>query len=105
MRVLVLGARGMLGSEVVRRFKRDFEVIPYDRQEIDITETSLTLKEIKSLSPDVVINTAAYTDVDGCEKNKEHALKVNGFGVRNISEACEEIGAKIIHISTDYIFD
>jgi len=105
MKVLVLGAKGMLGSEIVRSFKRFFDVISYCREDIDITDTLLTREKIKKAKPEIVINAAAYTDVDGCEKNKEYALKVNSFGVRNISEVCKEIGAKIVHISTDYIFD
>lgn len=105
MKVLVLGAKGMLGSEIVMCLKSFFNVIPYGKEEIDITNKFLTKNKIEEISPEIVINAAAYTDVEGCEKNSEHAFKVNAQGVKNVAEACREIGSKIVHISTDYIFD
>ncbi|OGL42346.1 MAG: dTDP-4-dehydrorhamnose reductase [Candidatus Schekmanbacteria bacterium RIFCSPHIGHO2_02_FULL_38_11] len=105
MKVLLLGAKGMLGSEIAMCLKSSFNVIPYGKEELDITNEFLTRNKIKEISPEIVINTAAYTDVEGCERNSEHAFKVNAHGVKNIAESCREFGSKIVHISTDYIFD
>ena len=105
MKVLVLGANGMLGSEIVRSFRRFFEVIAFGSKEADITDQTSIQKMINEVKSEIVINAAAYTDVDGCEKNKDHAIKVNALGVKNIAEACKEAGSKIVHISTDYVFN
>ena len=105
MKVLVLGAKGMLGSEIVMCLKSSFDVFSCGREELDITDEFLTKNKIEGISPEIVINTAAYTDVEGCEKNIEHVFRVNAQGVKNVAEACRETGSKIVHISTDYIFD
>lgn len=108
MRILITGAKGMLGTDLVRRFTvhgSRFKVIGVDIKDFDITEEKETVKEIKKISPEVVINTAAFTDVDGCETEKEKAFKVNRDGARNVALGCKESGAKLIHISTDYVFD
>ena len=105
MKVLVLGAKGMLGSEIVMCLKSSFDVFSCGREELDITDEFLTKNKIEGISPEIVINTAAYTDVEGCERNIGHAFKVNAQGVKNVAEACREAGSKIVHISTDYIFD
>ena len=105
MKILVFGANGMLGSEIVRSFRSFFEVTAFGENEADITDQASIQKKINEAKPEIVINAAAYTDVDGCEKNKDNAIKVNTLGVKNIAEACKETGSKIVHISTDYIFD
>ena len=105
MKILVLGANGMLGSEIVRSFRSFFEVTAFGENEADITDQASIQKKINEVKPEVVINAAAYTDVDGCEKDKDLTIKVNALGVKNIAEACKGTGSKIVHISTDYIFD
>ncbi len=103
MKILILGAKGMLGYELVEVF-RDFEVFGWDKEEIDITSEIQVNEKIGELKPDIVINAAAYTDVDGCEKNKELAMNVNGYAIGYLASVCKKIGAIFIHYSTDYVF-
>lgn len=105
MKILILGARGMLGQDLVPLLSLNYEVIPRDIQDFDITDAERVKKEVLALKPQVVINAAAYTDVDGCESNKELAFSVNADGAGNIARACLLAQAKLIHLSTDYIFD
>jgi len=108
MKILITGARGMLGTDLVKRFTvhgSRFTVIGVDIDDFDITDEKGTIKEIKMVSPQVVINCAAFTDVDRCETESEKAFRVNRDGARNVALACREVGAKLIHISTDYIFN
>ena len=101
--ILVAGANGMLGQDLMRLLAG--EVRGVDLPEIDITSLESVRKVLLTLKPRVVINAAAYTDVDGCEANRETAMQVNGEGVRNLAEVTREIGAKLVQISTDYVFD
>jgi dTDP-4-dehydrorhamnose reductase len=105
MRVLVIGAAGQLGSEVCSRLAEGFEVVPATRVDLDITNLETARRFVQKAKPDVVINAAAYTDVDGCETNEERAFRVNAAGARNVALASHEAGAKLVHISTDYVFD
>ncbi len=102
MRVLILGAKGMLGHDLMKVFSG---AIGWDRPELDITNQQEVLKKIKGLKPDLVINCAAYTDVDGAETNPGLAFKTNAYAVGYIAEACKQAGAEIVHLSTDYVFD
>jgi dTDP-4-dehydrorhamnose reductase len=112
-RVLVIGARGMLGRDLLEVFRssretdpsKGFEVVEWDLEEIDIREEGSTLSKIGNLRPDIVINLAAYTDVDGCEKNREEAFQVNAEGTRHVVMAAKACGARVVYLSTDYIFD
>ena len=101
VKTMILGASGMLGHELKLVFPEAYCF----GKELDITNKELIGWEIKELKPDVVINAAAYTDVDGCEDNAELAFKVNGEALDHISAACNKNGAKLIHYSTDYVFD
>jgi len=105
VRILVLGARGMLGQDLVPLLSSTYEVIARDIQDFDITDAQRVEEEILRLKPQVVINAAAYTDVDGCESNQELAFSVNAGGAGNIAHACTLVKAKMIHLSTDYVFD
>lgn len=105
MKILVLGAKGMLGRDLVPILAIDHQVLSRDIDDFDITEANRVQEEIRQLRPQVVINAAAYTNVDGCESNKELAFSVNAVGPGNIAHACALIKAKIIHLSTDYVFD
>lgn len=104
MKVLVTGARGMLGTDILQAFKSN-EIIGLSREELDITNLNDVLSTVRSIKPDVVINCAAYTKVDDCETNVELAYKVNAIGPRNLAVACEENNCALLHISTDYVFD
>ena len=105
MKVLVTGANGQLGHDLVNELKRrDIEVLPADITEMDITDQKSVDTFIKSNTPSVIVHCAAWTDVDLAEDNKEPCFKVNTDGTRNIAKAAAEINAKLIYISTDYVF-
>jgi dTDP-4-dehydrorhamnose reductase len=105
MRILVMGHKGMLGSDLMDVLGRDHEVSGVDIDEFDITSAPDCLRVVGELNPEVIVNAAAYTDVDGCETNRDTCFAVNAEGVRNIAYACKDSGAKIVHYSTDYVFD
>lgn len=105
MKILVLGAYGQLGRELKCYFEKSHEVIGADLPEINITVLNDLIKFISDIKPEIVINTAANADVDGCEKHPENAYLVNSIGARNVAIAAERVKAKLIHISTDYVFD
>lgn len=99
---LILGARGMLGSELCNVFPSS---VKWDMQELDITDEKAVKEKITALKPKLIINAAAYTDVDGAEKDEEIAFKVNAHAVGYIAKACKKIKAELVHFSTDYVFD
>lgn len=101
--ILVIGSKGMLGSDLLGVLSG--EVRGIDIEEIDITSLESTRRVLLTLKPSVVINAAAYTDVDGCETNQELAMQVNGEGVAHLALATLEVGAKLVQVSTDYVFD
>ncbi len=101
-KTLIFGAYGMLGHALQEVFPGSHLLSHHD---IDITDEDAVMKIVRHTSPDVVINAAAYTDVDGCEDNRDYAFAVNGKGPGYISHACAESGATLIHYSSDYIFD
>jgi dTDP-4-dehydrorhamnose reductase len=101
--ILVVGANGMLGQDLMKELSGNVQGI--DLPDIDITSLESVLEVIERLKPDVVINSAAYTDVDGCESNQELVMQVNGEGVGYLAMACRSIGAKLVQVSTDYVFD
>ncbi len=101
--ILVVGANGMLGRDLIALLGGRGRGV--DIADIDITSPESVLKVIGDLKPEVVINCAAYTDVDGCESNTETAMAVNGEGVGYLAMACRDLGALLVQISTDYIFD
>lgn len=101
--ILVVGAKGMLGHDLMELLGE--RAIGVDLDEIDITSIESVFKVFSDLKPEVVINCAAYTDVDGCESNIEKAMEVNGEGVAYLAMACRESGTLLVQISTDYVFD
>lgn len=103
--VLILGARGMLGGALARALAPRHTLILWDVAELDITDETAALREIAALTPREVINCAAFTDVDGCETRAELAMAVNGAAPGYLAAACRAIGARLIHIGSDYIFD
>ncbi|MBF0228118.1 MAG: dTDP-4-dehydrorhamnose reductase [Desulfamplus sp.] len=105
MKVLICGGNGQLGWDCQRVFGKENEVIAYDLPELDITDKIRVLTVISEFLPDVVINCAAYTQVDKCETEQDIAKLVNTDAPGYIAEACKAINATMIHISTDYVFD
>lgn len=103
MKILLLGAKGMLGQALQKEFASE-DVTAWDKEELDITNGEEVQKKIVAAKPDVVINAAAYTAVDAAEENRELALAVNGQGVRNIAQAAKAVGATVVQYSTDYVF-
>ena len=106
MRLLVTGAAGMLGHEVVAVATRlGHEVAAWDLPECDLTDAGATLDAIRRLNPRAVINCAAYTNVDGAEEDEPNATRINGDAAGNVARACAAAGARLVHVSTDYVFD
>jgi dTDP-4-dehydrorhamnose reductase len=101
--ILVVGNKGMLGQELMALFGSSVRGV--DVGEIDITDLESVQRVLVTLKPRVVVNAAAYTDVDGCESNAELAMQVNGEGVGYLAMVTKQIGAKLVHVSTDYVFD
>jgi dTDP-4-dehydrorhamnose reductase len=112
-RILVVGAKGMLGRDLVKVLYSTFrtnkhsnwEVLEWDIDEIDIREEKRTVTKIESFRPEIVINVAGYTDVDGCESNEEKAFAVNAEGMKHVALGALRCRAKVVYLSTDYIFD
>ena len=117
MKILITGCHGQLGTELQKQLAdeecalgplperlRKATVIAVDVDELDITDREATVTYIRRTQPDTVINCAAFTNVDGCETNRDAAYRVNALGPRNLALACEKINARLIHISTDYVF-
>lgn len=105
MRFLITGASGQLGREWIEFLKgSDHEGFGFDSSELDITDVKNIQAIFKQVNPDVVINCAAYTNVDQAEDEPDLAFKVNEIGVLNLSATCGEFGAKLVHYSTDYVF-
>ncbi len=105
MKILITGSDGMLGHDLADVLKGKHELILTTSKTLDITDKDHVIDFVSSQKPDMLINAAAYTDVDGCEKNQELAYSVNGEGVRNLAMACKKIGCGLVHISTDYVFN
>jgi dTDP-4-dehydrorhamnose reductase len=104
MRVLVTGAGGQLGHELVTEFG-DHEVFPLDHQSLDVSDREAVLACFTSLIPDLVLHAAAWTNVDGCESDVDRAFAVNAWGTRNVAEAARRAGSHLVYFSTDYVFD
>lgn len=105
MKILITGSNGMLGHDLEKVLKDNHELVLTTSKTLDITDKDKTIDFIVGFEPDVVINSAAYTDVDGCETNQDLAYAVNGEGVRNLALACKQIDCPLVHVSTDYVFD
>lgn len=105
MKVMVTGARGMLGSDLCDVLSREFEVYGVDIDDFDIADEGATFNTIIGIHPDTIVHLAAYTDVEGSETNPDKAFLVNGAGTLNVARAAREIDAYLIYLSTDYVFD
>ncbi len=107
MRILVTGVKGQLGFDVLKELsKRGYkDVLGIDKDELDITKEDDVIRFISDYKPDVVIHNAAWTAVDKAEENKDKVYEVNSLGPKYIAEACKIVNAKMVYISTDYVFD
>ncbi len=105
MRIVVTGARGRLGSVLVEKLKaRALDVSDFDIDTLDVTDFAATQRQIAALKPDLVIHPAGWTDVDGCARDPEQAVLVNGFGSQNVALAAAAAGAAIVYVSTNEVF-
>ncbi|UWD48944.1 dTDP-4-dehydrorhamnose reductase [Clostridioides difficile] len=113
MKILITGSNGQLGRELVNQLESinqsikqpKYDVLPTTRDDLDISNQTNVDSFIVYNKPDVIINCAAYTKVDECEDNIETAYKINALGARNLAIASEKVSAKLVHISTDYVFN
>jgi dTDP-4-dehydrorhamnose reductase len=106
MRLLVTGAAGMLGQAVVAAATRlGHEVTALSRAELDITDREAVRRAIAAAEPAALVNCAAWTDVDGAEAHEEAATAINGVGAGHVAAAAEAAGVRLVHVSTDYVFD
>jgi dTDP-4-dehydrorhamnose reductase len=106
MKVLITGASGMLGQDVAAEADAvHHEVVALSREQLDITDAAAVSETVRREMPAVVVNCAAYTNVDGAESDADNAFAINERGAGNVAAAAAEIGARITHISTDYVFD
>lgn len=104
MKIVLTGANGQLGRKLTKRLQgTDF--LATDVAEMDITSQKKTIEVIRNYQPDVVIHGAAYTNVDGAEQQPDVAYRINAIGTQNVAAACLTCGAKMVYISTDYVFD
>jgi len=104
MKILLLGSTGMLGSDCKEVLSEDYEVIAPDRSELDIVSWDVVIENLQRISPDIVLNCAAFTDVDACETEAFTTRKVNLEGPRNLAQGSARFDCKLIHISSDYVF-
>ncbi len=118
MKILITGSHGQLGQEVMAQLAAEAgpfgtplperlhhaTVLAVDVEDLDIADREAAMAYVRRHQPDTVINCAAYTNVDGCEADPDAAYRANALGPRNLALACEEVGAQLIHVSTDYVF-
>lgn len=105
-KILVTGCNGQLGRAINKEYENDnVELINTDVAELDITDIGKVMDFVNEKKPDVIINCAAHTNVNACESQWDLAYKINAIGPRNLSIAATAVGAKMIHVSTDYVFD
>ena len=106
MKLLVTGAAGMLGRDVMLAAgNAGHDVVGYGRSELDVTDPAMLERKLDLERPDVVINCAAWTDVDGAEESEEAAFAINGTGAGNVAAAAAAVGAGVVYVSSDYVFD
>ena len=105
MKVLITGATGQLGKALIRTAPESVSVLALDRNALDITNEVKVHAEVKAWGPAVVINAAAYNHVDRAEREREECTKINEWGARNLAAAVRAHGARLVHVSTNYVFD
>ncbi|MFL6499746.1 MAG: dTDP-4-dehydrorhamnose reductase [Candidatus Udaeobacter sp.] len=105
MKIVVLGAGGRLGAALMREFRPKCEVVGFNHAQLDLSNLESVREELGATSFDVLINAAAFTNVDACETERDRAFRINAEAPRVLAETCNEKHAKLIHFSTDYVFD
>lgn len=105
MNILITGAAGRLGSALAALLQPQHSVIGTDIPDLDITDFAMTRAFIRQHQPDVVLHSAAWTDVDGCARDPQRAILINGYGAQNVAVAAADIGAAIVYISSNEVFD
>ncbi|TSA46156.1 dTDP-4-dehydrorhamnose reductase [bacterium] len=105
MKILIIGAKGMLGQELVKAFQKGNEVLAWDTDEVDITRIKNCELRIKEEGIELIINSAAYNNVDGSEMEFELANQVNGYAVGDLAAICKDMNIPLVHYSTEYVFD
>jgi dTDP-4-dehydrorhamnose reductase len=107
MRVLITGAGGQVGRELVDVFRADahHEVHAFDHATLDVSDRDAVLAAVTSTRPDVVVHPAAWTAVDACEGDPDRAMAVNALGTRHIADGARRVDAPVFYVSTDYVFD
>ncbi len=117
MKILITGAKGQLGKQITNILRNgqseigklpeeyeNVEIIGVDVDVLDITDINAVRNYLTSVKPEIIINCAAYTNVDACESNEDLAFKINALGPRNLAIISNEVNAKVVHVSTDYVF-
>jgi dTDP-4-dehydrorhamnose reductase len=104
MRIIVTGAAGQLAQDLLQRW-RDQELLPLSHSQLDITDSAAVERALHDFRPELVVNTAAFHRVDDCEDQPDCAFMVNAVGAYNLARAAERIQARLVHFSTDYVFD
>ena len=105
MKIVIIGAGGRLGAALMREYRNRFEVTGFDHAQLDLSNRDQIRERVDGASFDVLINTAAYTNVDLCETQRDQAFHINAEAPRLLAEICRDKDAKLIHFSTDYVFD
>jgi dTDP-4-dehydrorhamnose reductase len=105
MKIAIVGANGRLGAALVREYQRDYEVTSYDRRQLDLSQLDRVRSALAATKFELLINCAALTNVDYCESHREEAFVVNAEAPRLLAQIANEKSAKLIHFSTDYVFD
>lgn len=105
MKILIVGARGMLGTDIANALRNRYTLWEMDIDNLDICDSKIVKDVIQQIKPDIVINCAAFTNVDACEACPEKAFAVNADGVKNLALACKKNNSILYHISTDFVFD
>jgi len=104
-KVLITGGAGQLGSDVRSELSEKVDTVSVDIPDFDITDLEATVRYLRSVGPSDVVHCAAFADVDACESHQDQAYAVNGIGTRNLAVATRKVGARLIYISTDYVFE
>jgi dTDP-4-dehydrorhamnose reductase len=105
MKIVIIGSSGRLGAALTREYRDKFDVVGFNHAQLDLTNFDQVREKITALDFDVLINCAAFTNVDLCETEREQAFQINAEAPRVLAEICRERKAKLIHFSTDYVFD
>ena len=105
MKIVIVGAGGRLGAALVREYRAKFEVTGFDHAQLDLADFDQVRQRLSDIDFDVLINAAAFTNVDLCETERDQAFRINAEAPRLVAEICHDKNAKLMHFSTDYVFD